>query len=538
MKRSEKFADIREIADEVCSNTATTEQLQQLEKKLKDDPEAKLFYFDYLRVHNGLKSAADRNMEIVYRRIRETEEVIIRPQGESAPDGATIIEQGAGVNVADIPKWKNIILVVAIIVSLILLVIFTKTEQAFSAHISQGQLNIESNGRIDSDTLYGGEYSVAKDAVLTLNNGDIFELAAGSRIKLFTHSEIQLIEGQLNIIAVSGQNIIVDGTNFKLNSNGDDLSVNLTNNQPEITSGKNTTIIPQRWRPQHYWPFDSDSDRAVNLTNNAHGVPAFTATKVKGLVGDGAYYFDNTQNARIELGTGGGSAPATGTFSATDGVTIEALIAPKFTGEKGEMDEIFRKGHLDGELRVSLALHNIAASKFMHPVTNTLENLSFGLHIVGQGYQELKLMLDGKDGRPTLAELTNGDMYHVVASYDAKTGLKALYINGKMLASYQYPAGSKLLVGGPGNAAIGNNPTKRFWDKFAYYGIIDEVAYYDFALPPLMVSAHFEHVKQGKNYYGFQPNIKALPEQPQLQLPANKQLKLDSSTGLPARLIN
>jgi hypothetical protein len=99
------------------------------------------------------------------------------------------------------------------------------------------------------------------------------------------------------------------------------------------------------------------------------------------------------------------------------------------------------------------------------PDIDVNESLEFGLYILGQGYHRLKLPLDGQQGRPTLAQLKDGKMHHVVASYDVSTGLKALYIDGQLLARYQYPPGSKMLTGGPGNATIGNTQGHKRWQE-------------------------------------------------------------------------
>ncbi|WP_420933467.1 LamG-like jellyroll fold domain-containing protein [Alteromonas sp. A081] len=172
----------------------------------------------------------------------------------------------------------------------------------------------------------------------------------------------------------------------------------------------------------------------------------------------------------------------------TDGVTIEALIRPEYSGKFKEIDVIFRKDKGDNELRMLLSFQHDQGKNYLLPEGQFNESLSLGLYIVGQGYHELKQPLDGLEGRPTLAQLQQGDFHHIVASYNVPTGLKAIYINGELLASYQYLPGSKILSGGPGQASIGNNPAESRWLMEAFSGIIDEVAFYDFALPSLSIS--------------------------------------------------
>ena len=142
----------------------------------------------------------------------------------------------------------------------------------------------------------------------------------------------------------------------------------------------------------------------------AYGIPAAGATKIKGLIGY-AVNFDNSANARIELGSGGGTGPGTGSFAVSDGVTIEALIRPEYSGDFGDIDEIFRKDRGDKALRMLLSFQHDQGKNYLKPEGDVKESLSFGLFILGQGYHELKLPLDGKNGRPTLAALKDGN-YH------------------------------------------------------------------------------------------------------------------------------
>ncbi len=533
MKRSEKFSDIKAIADDVCANLATEEQLAELEEKLRGNPEAIDFYFDYLSVHNQLKSAAERNSEIVYRRM--TEEVVVRPQGTSQP--YSDIAKAQFTSSLNKVKFFNFVVLIALLAVLLVWLFLDRDEPRFTAKIVQGKINILGEGNIDGQHIFNGEYDVIKSTLLELNNGDTMELSAGSQIKLFTDTEVKLKAGKLKVTSASGSNIFVHGDSFRLATHGGTLSLDLTNKQAIVTSGANTILNAERWRPKHYWSFDDSSDRAINSASAAHGVVLAGANRVKGHIGLGAFDFDNSANARIDLGTGGGTAPATGTFSATDGLTIETLIAPRYSGKLGEIDEIFRKGHLDGKLRVSLGLHYSQTQDSLQPKMVPSPSISFGLYIVGQGYQKLQLPLDGKAGRPTLAQLTNGQVYHIVASYNVSTGIKAIYIDGQVLASYQYPPGSKLLSGGPGKASIGNNPTKKYWKKFAFSGVIDELAFYDFALPTFMIEHHIMQVEQGLNYFGLQPSAKLLPEQVKITLPANTTIALEPLTSLPAKLI-
>ncbi len=106
------------------------------------------------------------------------------------------------------------------------------------------------------------------------------------------------------------------------------------------------------------------------------------------------------------------------------------------------IDEIFRKDQSDKENRILLSFQNDRGKSILRPAGDYKESLSFRLYIVVQGSHELKLPLDGKSGRP----------HNIAETYNVKTGLEAIFIDGEMLVSYQYPAGSKVLSSGTGGA--------------------------------------------------------------------------------------
>ncbi|WP_440877080.1 LamG domain-containing protein [Thalassotalea sp. PLHSN55] len=558
MIRSEKFAAIREIADAIGTKSATVEQEKQLAQLLRGNIEAQSFFYDYMSMHVYLLSDTDHNFEFSYKRITETavtEELVVRrknnqPIANNLPmvnnttqDLLASNEKQKTENVKKTPPPSNAKLwgIISTLLLLLLIIwqLFYQQSTSKIAEIAHGKIAIIGQGSIEGDHVFSGEYEIVQQSSLILADGDILHLAPHSKIKLFNNNEMRLIDGKLSIESTSHNNIIVHGPNFTLHSNGGELSLDLTHNHsnPIIDSGEYTLLIPSRWQPKHFWSFDSQSDRAIDSVGGATGIPAIGATRINGITGQGAFIFDNSADARIDVGSGGGTAPATGSFSVTDGVTIEALIRPEFSGKFKAIDVIFRKDRGDDELRMLLSFQHDQGKSYLRPKGDFNESLSFGLYIVGQGYHELKLPLDGREGRPTLAQLKEGDFHHIVASYHVITGLKTIYIDGELLASYQYPPGSKILTGGPGQASIGNNPAESRWAKEAFAGTIDEVAFYDFALSPLILKKHFNNAQQGNNYFGFPPSATPLPKDIQLALPAFTVVQLDPLTGLPYQVI-
>jgi hypothetical protein len=303
---------------------------------------------------------------------------------------------------------------------------------------------------------------------------------------------------------------------------------------PTVQLADGARLVPTVWRPRHYWSFDSETDRVSDLAGEAHGVPSGKTERVAGLVGQGAYRFTNDDKAMIDVGSGGGKALATGSFAVTEGVTIEALIQPAWGGAELDYDEIFRKDGKDGKMRMLLCFQNDQEKNAatVMPKVAAGPTLAFGLFLLGEGYHELELLLDGQDARPGLADLTDGEPHHVVATYDAKSGSKRLYIDGRLALEHVYPMGTRIVSGGPGKATIGNSPVHG--SEEAFTGVIDEVAFYDFALPALTVQLHHDAAAAASNYFHAAPG--RLPQAaPGMTLPPSVVIELDPATGLPAR---
>lgn len=580
MKRSDQYQEVRTLTDAVIDKQATDSQINRLKQLLAADPDAQDFYFEYVGMHTRLKDSAAHNIEFVYRRMTK-EEFIMRPAGHSdekmddkqkqiipADDNIDIIEPPIlepsikSIKITNRFKWLTALLVLlGLLWGLINWFVSDSTPEHFRAILFSGVVTTGEFGQINGNELLAGEYHTKQKSSIGFQTGETLNLVENSVITLLSNNKIELKQGAISIVSVPNNSIEVRTEHITLHSNGDSLSVDVRSSQATIKSGKQTLFSPDRWRPKHYWSFDGNSDRAIDFVGNADGVVYSGATRVQGLVGEGAFLFDNSDNTRLNLGSGGGSALGTGSFSVTDGVTIEALIKPLYSGMKWESDHIFRKGQTDGQFRILLSFQNDEGKNYLRPEGQFNESLSFGLFILGHGYHELKLPLDGLNGRPTLNELKDGKYHHVVASYNALTGVKSMYIDGKKLAFYQYPPGSKMLSGGSGQANIGNSPTypqeehhgkqgynietsgeipikpltRGVVDRHgaAFNGVIDEVAFYDFALPAFMVQNHFEQVQQGYNYFGLTPNAKRLPQKIKLPLPPLATIQLEPSTGLP-----
>lgn len=278
--------------------------------------------------------------------------------------------------------------------------------------------------------------------------------------------------------------------------------------------------------PRHFWSFDEAGGSFRDQSGTRFARLSPMATRVDGLVGPGGVRFNNTVGAAVYLGNGDAAGAQSGSFAARSGVTIEALIVSEWTGLAYDYDHIFRKE--DGDHRLLLALQNPASLVGIpsQPEVPQGPCLAFGLRIEGQPYQELDMPLDGNRGRPSLADICDGDVHHIVAAYDAATGEKRLYVDGRLCMTAWYPPGAQVICGGMESAVVGG--CARHVDQ-TFRGVIDEVAWYDFALNEEEVARHYRNVLAGKDYFGSPEKRDTVST----ELRAGESMRFDAATGTP-----
>lgn len=230
--------------------------------------------------------------------------------------------------------------------------------------------------------------------------------------------------------------------------------------------------------PVSYWNFDesaSGTGTAYDVFDGNDGTFQNGATRTAGLIGAGSTLFNYGQQA-VNVGSG-----VNNNFSFTTGITLEALIQPSTSLGTQRYEHIFRKD--DGDNRILFSFQEYG------------NYLSFGLNT--NGYAELDMPLNGEEGRPTLADFKDGKPHHVLATYDAATGEKAIWVDGVQCYSTFLPPGTLITSGGTATAYIGNTGGL----KEPFTGIIDEVAIYAKALPASEIWHHYQNVLLGQNYF-------------------------------------
>jgi len=163
-------------------------------------------------------------------------------------------------------------------------------------------------------------------------------------------------------------------------------------------------------------------------------------------------------------------------------MTIEVLFTSRWSGEALDYDELFRK---DGMVTFS----------FQNDTNDSIDGPVLALEIGGGG---LNMPLDGQEGRPTLAEITDGKPHHAVATADGKSGDLAIYLDGVKRFSHTDKRGI-WLGGGVASTPLIGNYSGDLTEPFT--GVIDEVAVYRQALSAEDIANHWRCASGGDGYF-------------------------------------
>lgn len=361
-------------------------------------------------------------------------------------------------------------------------------------------------------TSSGMRLTSSDGADVRLEGSSRFGFASGDSGALFSGSVRARVDDPTKTFSVMTSNLrVVDlGTEFRVSQlDADRVAVTVLDGDVEVQSRVRLPVC--------YWPFDErdndprgESDRVtIDAMQSLPAAFGDALQRCDGIVGPGGLQFDNSDGSFARVRGGTGEKVGLGTLSAAEGITVEALIISRWTAAFMDYDEIYRKE--DGNCRVLLSFQNDDKVHAVHtePAVPSGPCLSFGLHLAGRDYKELDMPLDGRDGRPTVADLTDGRPHHVVATFDSFTGRKAIFIDGTLRFEHVYPVGTLIVSGGPEPAFIGS-----FSGRENFNGVIDELALYDFALTADEITEHHERARRGETYFGPRP---ARPNAPRWQ---------------------
>ena len=226
------------------------------------------------------------------------------------------------------------------------------------------------------------EENSSEACIIKQNKGALIELKENAGFEIINTNELKLLHGELSYSAAESQGkTLINIENGQLESDNAQFDLSLGKDVHTIKVDQGTVILkPKLWKPRHFWNFDNATDRISDAIGGAHGVLGQGAAPVNSLVGKKAIHFDNSSAAHIHVGSGGGTALGTGSFSVSEGITIEAMITPEWSTEHLDYDEIFRKDY-DRAYRLLLSFQNDHPKneRFSHPKNGPGLRLGFGI---------------------------------------------------------------------------------------------------------------------------------------------------------------
>jgi len=235
----------------------------------------------------------------------------------------------------------------------------------------------------------------------------------------------------------------------------------------------------QSWTPYNYWTFDGtnslkDSMNQSNLDAAYYQSP-YTILSNSSSIGVGKY---------LQLDASSKQIVASSQFVPDTAYTIEFLF--KTSSDINQTIQWFSRRDAAINLRLYFPYIRFTTKSIPTGSTATVtDNFDISLEAIGRG---------------TYNYYVDGNWHHIVFKYDAKNGVKEVWIDGQLPAGF-----SKTLTGGliPTNPGVSNNnvcDVNTSTSYYKYFGGMDEIAVYKAALPANMIYKHYLDFTQNKHY--------------------------------------
>ncbi|MFN5346103.1 MAG: T9SS type A sorting domain-containing protein [Bacteroidota bacterium] len=238
-------------------------------------------------------------------------------------------------------------------------------------------------------------------------------------------------------------------------------------------------VKAQIWTPYNYWTFDGtnalkDSMNQSNLDAAYYQSPYSILTNNLN-TGVGKY---------LQLDAASKQIVASSQFVPDSAYTIEFLF--KTSSNINQTIQWFSRRDAAINLRLYFPYIRFTTKSIPTGSTATVtDNFDISLEAIGRG---------------TYNYYVDGNWHHIVFKYDAKNGVKEVWIDGQLPTGF-----SKSLPVGliPTNPGVSNNnvcDVNTSTSYYKYYGGMDEIAVYKTALPANMIYKHYLDFTQNKHY--------------------------------------
>jgi Secretion system C-terminal sorting domain len=240
-----------------------------------------------------------------------------------------------------------------------------------------------------------------------------------------------------------------------------------------------TNSFSQTWTPKHYWTFNS-SNPLADSTGVAPLVPSYfqstyTIGNAQANTGVGKY---------LSLSSTAKAITSNVSFAPDSGFTFEFLFRPG-----ANINEIVQFiTRRDGAISIRFCFPYFRFTTKSTPTgssTAVTDNWDLSLTGIGRG---------------TYGYYVDGNWHHLVFKYNAKTGVKEIWVDGQNPTGFSktISPGSIPLNSGSTNSNIIDLNTNTAY--YQYVGDMDEIALYTYALPNPMIYKHYQDFTQKKSY--------------------------------------
>ncbi|MFN8153734.1 MAG: T9SS type A sorting domain-containing protein [Bacteroidia bacterium] len=240
-----------------------------------------------------------------------------------------------------------------------------------------------------------------------------------------------------------------------------------------------TLVNAQTWTPRHYWTFNGTNPLAdstgVAALNPAYFQSTYTISNAQANTGVGKY---------LSLSKTAKSITNNVAFSPDSGFTFELLFRPG--ANINEVVQLITRR--DGAISIRFCFPFFRFSTKCIPTgSSTVTSDTWDLDLEGIG-------------RGTYGYYVDGNWHHLVFKYNAKTGVKEIWVDGENPTGFTktIAAGSiPLNTSNTANNIIDLNTNTAYYQ---YVGDMDEVALYTYALPNNMIYKHYQDVVAHRSY--------------------------------------
>lgn len=235
----------------------------------------------------------------------------------------------------------------------------------------------------------------------------------------------------------------------------------------------NTASYCQQFLPRHYWTFEGANPMKDSMNNSALN-PTFYNSLYSITNGD-------VGNC-LSLDAGGRTIVGTSNLQIDSAVTIEFLFKPS---HEFALTNFLNRRDNAIIIRMGYAYLQFTTNIISATGTTINDNFTVDLEAIGRG---------------SYSYYVDGNYHHFVFKYNAKTGVKEIWIDGQLPTGFSKTTATGLFNKNLSNA---NNNIIDLNTNTSYYkvnGEMDEIALYNIGLPANSIYKHYQNFQAGQHY--------------------------------------